>query len=218
MTAELTQNPFASTHSLDANPFDDPVTPAHAETDATRLEQLRQRERELDQREQELNRRAEHIRTHGKNNWPPCLSSTRVLSPALTPARSAVAPIIYHSIKEEIPEASQPLITRLYQLWLVLVATLIVNMVACVFILTAGSYDGGRDVGVSIASVLPLGCCSSLTVHQVSLFHQYCIFSALVSVSHPVICLFNRLSPGRPIYNGYMKVNFVAVKLQFTSR
>jgi len=61
-----------------------------------------------------------------------------------------VLPLIFHSIADEIPEASRPLITRLYQLWLVLVATLILNMVACIFILLAGSQDGGRDLGASI--------------------------------------------------------------------
>ena len=61
-----------------------------------------------------------------------------------------VFPLIFHSIKDEIPEASQPLITRLFQLWLVLVATLIVNMVACIFILTAGAAGGGSDLGSSI--------------------------------------------------------------------
>jgi hypothetical protein len=66
---------------------------------------------------------------------------------------SAVIPLIFHSIKEEIPEASQPLITRLYQIWLALLITLIVNFVACIFILTAGGPDGGRDVGSSIGSV-----------------------------------------------------------------
>lgn len=61
-----------------------------------------------------------------------------------------VFPLIFHSIKDEIPEASRPLITRLYQLWLVLVATLIINMVACIFILLAGAEEGGRDLGASI--------------------------------------------------------------------
>lgn len=65
---------------------------------------------------------------------------------------SLVYPLIFHSIKDEIPEASQPLITRLYQLWLVLVATLIINMVACIFILLAGKDDGSRDLGASIGS------------------------------------------------------------------
>jgi len=64
--------------------------------------------------------------------------------------RPAVFPLIFHSIKDEIPQASQPLITRLYQLWLVLFGTLIVNMVACIFILTAGAGNGGSDLGSGI--------------------------------------------------------------------
>ena len=62
-TAEYTQNPFASTHSLDANPFDD--APA-------RRPDLDTRERDIERREQELNQRTEHIRKFGRNNWPPC--------------------------------------------------------------------------------------------------------------------------------------------------
>jgi len=65
-------------------------------------------------------------------------------------ALAPVLPLIYHSISEEIPEASRPLITRLYQLWLVLLGTLLINMVACIFILLAGSSDGGKDLGGSI--------------------------------------------------------------------
>jgi hypothetical protein len=61
-----------------------------------------------------------------------------------------VLPLIFHSIQDEIPEASRPLMTRLYQLWLVLMLTLIINMVACIFILLAGAADGGRDLGASI--------------------------------------------------------------------
>lgn len=62
----------------------------------------------------------------------------------------SVYPLIYHAISEEIPDASRPLITRLYQLWLVLLGTLIINMVACIFLLIAGSSDGGKDLGASI--------------------------------------------------------------------
>lgn len=72
-----------------------------------------------------------------------------------------VFPLIFHSIPEEIPDASQPLITRLYQLWLVLLGTLILNMIACIFILIAGSSDGGRDVGASIGS-------AQLSVHVIA--------------------------------------------------
>lgn len=71
--ADYHQNPFASTHSLDANPFDDPQ-PQTAEYTA-REQELRRREEELQRRESELNNRAEHIRRHGRNNFPPCGSS-----------------------------------------------------------------------------------------------------------------------------------------------
>ena len=74
-TADHTQDPFASTHSLDTNPFDDPVTPRHPSPhDAARLEELRRREQDLQRREQELNAKADNIRRNGRNNWPPCLS------------------------------------------------------------------------------------------------------------------------------------------------
>ena len=73
-----TENPFASTHSLDTNPFDDPIAKSAASStskvNATRLEELEQRERDLERRETELNQRAEYIRKHGRNNWPPCTS------------------------------------------------------------------------------------------------------------------------------------------------
>ena len=42
-SAELTQNPFASTHSLDTNPFDDPVQSSSSlpnDTRDARLEQI----------------------------------------------------------------------------------------------------------------------------------------------------------------------------------
>ncbi|KAK1228425.1 hypothetical protein PQX77_008563 [Marasmius sp. AFHP31] len=133
------QNPFASSHSLDANPFDDPQDEHNA-----RMEQIRQREADLERRETELNKRAEQVRNHGRKNWPPFF------------------PIIYHDIKDEIPEASRPLITRLYQLWLVLVVTLLINMIACIFILIAGSTDGGKDVGSSIGYIFVITITSFL--------------------------------------------------------
>ncbi|RDX56743.1 scamp-domain-containing protein [Polyporus arcularius HHB13444] len=129
------ENPFASSHSLDTNPFDDP-TNNQPPADAARLEELRQREADLERRERELAQKSEHIRQHGRNNWPPFY------------------PIIFHSIQDEIPQASQPLITRLYQLWLVLVGTLIVNMVACICILASGAANGGSDLGSSIGYVI----------------------------------------------------------------
>lgn len=133
---QFNENPFASTHSLDTNPFDDPVSASasSAKVDATRLQEIEQRERDLERREQELTQKADYIRQHGRNNWPPFY------------------PLIFHSIQEEIPEASRPLITRLYQLWLVLLLALIINMVANIFILTAGG--GGSGLGSSIGYLI----------------------------------------------------------------
>lgn len=55
------ENPFASTHSLDTNPFDDPHTASQfpgASNDSTaRADDLDRRERELSAREQELSRK-----------------------------------------------------------------------------------------------------------------------------------------------------------------
>ncbi|KII88427.1 hypothetical protein PLICRDRAFT_41589 [Plicaturopsis crispa FD-325 SS-3] len=140
MATEFTQNPFASTHSLDTNPFDDPA-PVQAQA---RAEELARRERDLEAREAALNNRQEFVRTHGRNNWPPFF------------------PLIFHSIADEIPVDSRPLITRLYQLWLVLLATLILNFVACLVILISGSGDGGKDLGGSIGYIFIIGIPSFL--------------------------------------------------------
>ncbi|CAK5277673.1 unnamed protein product [Mycena citricolor] len=169
--ANFNQNPFASTHSLDTNPFDDP-TPTQPANDA-RLEQLRQREEDLQRREQELAAKAENIRKNGRNNWPPFM------------------PLIFHSIPDEIPEASQLLVTRLYQLWLVLAATLIINVVACIMILISGSRDGGRDLGASIGYVFIITVTSFLLWYR---YGDYIHFGTLPLTG-----------PASPIYNGYMK-------------
>lgn len=54
-----------------------------------------------------------------------------------------------------MPEVHRATVTRLYQIWLLLVLTLIINFVACLFILLAGSSDGGKDLGGSITFVPP---------------------------------------------------------------
>jgi len=127
--SRYTENPFGSSHSLDANPFDDPTPdPAHA----ARIEELAQRERDLERRETELAQKADHIKKHGRNNFPPFY------------------PLIYHSISDEIPEASRPLVTRLFQLWLVLGATLLFNMVAGIVTFAVGAKDSGSGLGSSI--------------------------------------------------------------------
>ncbi|KAJ7581462.1 scamp family-domain-containing protein [Mycena floridula] len=142
--AAYNENPFASTNSLslDANPFDDP--PQQSASDATRLEQIRQRELDLERRETELNNKADQMRRQGRNNWPPFF------------------PLIFHSIRDEIPEASQPLVTRLYTLWLVLIGTLLLNFVACVCLLIAHSSEGARDMGASIGYLVIIPIASFL--------------------------------------------------------
>jgi len=144
-TVMATENPFASTHSLDENPFDDP-TPTHDsfKPPPDRAQELDRRERDLAAREETLRLEAERIRRHGRNNWPPFY------------------PLIFHSIPDEIPEPSRPLITRLYQLWLLLLATLVVNFVACLLILISGQSDGGKDLGSSIGYFFTIGVLSFL--------------------------------------------------------
>ena len=75
-----TQDPFASTASLDVNPFDDPFADQDSvnkpsqyshELVASRAADLDRRERDLESRERELHKKAETIRKHGRNNWPP---------------------------------------------------------------------------------------------------------------------------------------------------
>lgn len=51
------------------NPFDDPPQQS---SHSARLEELQRREADLERREAELNQKAEHIRKHGRNNWPFC--------------------------------------------------------------------------------------------------------------------------------------------------
>jgi hypothetical protein len=68
-TGDYNKNPFASSNSLDINPFDDPPQqPSHS----ARLDEIQRREADLERRETELHRKAEHIRMHGRNNWPFC--------------------------------------------------------------------------------------------------------------------------------------------------
>lgn len=67
-----TQNPFASSHSLDTNPFDDPPQQSASYAEQARLEEIRRREEDLARREQELAAKADNIRRNGRNNFPPC--------------------------------------------------------------------------------------------------------------------------------------------------
>ncbi|KIO28172.1 hypothetical protein M407DRAFT_184171 [Tulasnella calospora MUT 4182] len=159
MSRAPAENPFASNASLDQNPFDasdpfsDPTSTRSAGTDA-RAADLARREQELAAREAELNQRAEHIKTHGRNNWPPFF------------------PLIYHDISAEVPEGHRATVTRLYQIWLLLVLTLIINFVACLFILLAGSPDGGKDLGGSI-TYMPVITATSFLLWYRPIYNGY---------------------------------------------
>jgi hypothetical protein len=184
-SAQFTENPFASTHSLDTNPFDDPAPDsAHA----ARMEELAQRERDLERREAELTQKADHIKKHGRNNFPPCMSPHQNIhvNPQLT--FLSVYPLIYHSISEEIPEPSRPLITRLFQLWMVLGLTLLFNMVASIVNFAVGAKDGGSDLGSSIGYTLLAHIIRSppfLLPFKVLHLHHSTLLPAVVQVRLP---------------------------------
>lgn len=174
-------------------------------SNGTTLADLTQRERDLARREAELDAKAKALLgARPKNNWPFCMSTQpwcllRRSQLYLTCGYHLVFPFIYHSIPNEIPEPFQPLMTRLYQLWLVLFVTLIINMVACVFILTSGATDGGKDMGASLGSVQ-----LSLTGDFFGRAHgrvRYLVFIAPASF----------LLWYRPIYNGYMKASHLRI-------
>ncbi|GBE81948.1 hypothetical protein SCP_0403240 [Sparassis crispa] len=176
---DIPENPFASTHSLDTNPFEDPVYPSsassiHKDDHSVRLEELNQRERDLERREQELTQQSEHIRRFGRSNWPPFY------------------PLIFHSIKDEIPEASRLVITRLYQLWLLLLGTLLINMIACIFILTGGSSGGGSDLGSSIGYLIVIPPLSFLLWYR-PIYNGYMKEQALYYYMYFVFCGFHLL-------------------------
>jgi secretory carrier-associated membrane protein len=42
------------------------------QNDSSRLADIERRERELESRERDLQNRADHIKKHGRNNWPFC--------------------------------------------------------------------------------------------------------------------------------------------------
>ena len=155
-----------------------------------RAADLEQRERDLEARERALSERAEHIRKHGRNNFPPFF------------------PLIFHSIPDEIPEPSRPLITRLFQLWLVLAVTLIINLVACIVLVVSGQGDGVRDLSGAITYVEVAAPSKSVThrLTDISLLSVYC--PSYCGIGLCGVRMFHAMAQllFRPIYNAYMKV------------
>ncbi|KAI5452034.1 hypothetical protein NCC49_001330 [Naganishia albida] len=117
--------PNASKYGFSANPA------AESSTYSAREEELRRKDEEIRRREEELLRRERDLdRTEAKPNWPPFF------------------PLIRHQISD-LPDVNQRTMKALYVQWLALVATLIVNLVACILLLLAGSSDGGKDTAAS---------------------------------------------------------------------
>lgn len=107
---------------------------------AARLEEIRRREQELEQRERNLGQREEHIRLHGRNNWPP-----KPFWPY---------PLLYHDIEAEIPSESRSIVLTLYRIWLLLLLVILLNLVACILLLVSGAKDGGKDLGGALVDLL----------------------------------------------------------------
>ncbi|GAA5830997.1 hypothetical protein JCM5353_005589 [Sporobolomyces roseus] len=171
----MTSNPFADPQSLDSNPFEDPSVQqglrssqhenpyGSHQQDSTyslpnqsqqrepasdvqqRLDDLARRERELADRERNLSAKQEHIRKHGRNNWPP-----------------GPWPMIYHDINEEVPEQHRMTVLTLYRIWMFLILVLIVNLVAAILLLISGASNGGSDLGAAIMYVPVIGTLSFL--------------------------------------------------------
>ncbi|UZJ52686.1 hypothetical protein CBS101457_002006 [Exobasidium rhododendri] len=204
-------DPFADRNALDANPFADPSvrnalsssnrayddydgkswnaedtdsvvnTPAEYTLDRgdgqsasnSRLEDIQRRERELEQRERDLQQRASNIQKHGRNNWP------------------FFYPLIYHDIQNEIPPGDlQVAMTHLYYLWLVLVGTLIINVVACIFLLIQGSHDGIKDV-ISSVVYLPVITVASFLLWYRPVYNGFMKEHSLFYYMYFVFCGFH---------------------------
>ncbi|KAK4332875.1 SCAMP family-domain containing protein [Rhodotorula toruloides] len=110
-----------------------------------RLADLQRREQELANRESALKAKQEHIRKHGRNNWPP-----------------GPFPLLFHSIEDEIPEQHQATVLTLYRIWMFLILVLIVNLVGAILLLISGASNGGADLGSGIMYVPVIGALSFL--------------------------------------------------------
>ncbi|PWZ00169.1 scamp-domain-containing protein [Testicularia cyperi] len=192
-------DPFADRNALDANPFADPsvqgalndssrpysgteaddgssmykaADDVPSRSDANRMEELRRREEDIARRERELEARAAHIQKHGRNNWP------------------FFYPLIYHDIEAEIPPDNQLIVQHLYKLWLLLVLSLIVNMIACIFLLLQGAYDGGKDM-ISGVVYLPVITVASFVLWYRPIYNGLMKNNALFFYIYFIFCGFH---------------------------
>jgi len=96
------------------------------------------REAALNAREQALRAREEALGMQ-ENNWPPCELAVAQL-PLLK--LTSVFPFLRHQLSD-LPQDHQPVMKFLYTQWLALIVTLILNLLGCIFLLIAGSSEGG---------------------------------------------------------------------------
>ena len=131
-------NPFShpndSAFSLDSQDTER-AAPAPARSwGAPKTGTLDERERRLRDREAEVARREEAVGVY-TNNWPPCAFWLGCLLQVLM---RKVFPLVHHDIS-----SSPQTVKFLYYQWLLLVATLIINLLGCIFLLISGSSEGG---------------------------------------------------------------------------
>ncbi|WWC63601.1 uncharacterized protein I303_106206 [Kwoniella dejecticola CBS 10117] len=106
-----------------------------------RAAELSRREAELARREQDLARREQESGSY-RNNWPPFY------------------PFVHYDPEIiEDPTKRQTIKLIGYQ-WYALAATLIINMLGCIFLLLAGASEGGADLASSISYVVVIGLAS----------------------------------------------------------
>ncbi|KAK4686601.1 secretory carrier-associated membrane protein, partial [Tremellales sp. Uapishka_1] len=101
---------------------------------------LDERERALRAREEAITAREEAVGVY-QNNWP------------------IFFPVLHHDLST-IPSPHGQTVTLLYYQWLALIVTLIFNLLGCIFLLVAGSSEGGADTAAAGGYVPVIGIAS----------------------------------------------------------
>uniref|UniRef100_A0A3Q3FX90 Secretory carrier-associated membrane protein n=1 Tax=Labrus bergylta TaxID=56723 RepID=A0A3Q3FX90_9LABR len=139
-------NPFAGTNSGKTIPISAASSqPAVLQTSMEQSAQenaaagqasLIKQQEELERKAADLERREQELQTGMENNWPPL------------PSFSPVKPCFYQDFEEDIPEEYHRICKRMYYLWMC-IATLFLNVLACLAYFTADSASG-VDFGLAI--------------------------------------------------------------------
>jgi hypothetical protein len=169
--ASISSTPKASTAYL-------PDSGRHDEM-SQRIDDLQRREQELAARESQLNAKAEHIRRHGRNNWPP-----------------GPFPLLFHDIDMEIPDEHKATVLTLYRIWMLLVIVLVVNLVSAILLLISGANNGGADLGAAIMYVPVIGVSLHVSLRS-------------ASTADECVQILSFFTWYRPVYNAYMKESSV---------